>query len=197
MRRLGWWRALVAVAALALGAWLAVLAAVVVTGRRDSARASAAIVVMGAAQYAGRPSPVLKARLDHAITLYRRGLAPLMIFTGGRGPGDTVTEAEVGRAYARRAGVPDSAMLLETDGRTTVQSLRAVGALLDARRARTLILVSDPFHMLRLSILARQLGLEPRTSPTRTSPISRNRATAWRYVFAESVKVPAAFLLER
>lgn len=189
-------RVFVAAAVALLVAWVASLGAVIERAARDEARPVDAIVVLGAAQYAGRPSPVLKARLDHAIALWRRGLAPRLVLTGGRGPGDTVTEAEVGRRYAERNGVPDSALLVETDGRTTRQSLQAVAVLLPPTR-RSVLLVSDPFHMLRLSILARRLGLEPHTSPTRTSPISRSRSRQWRYVVGESLKVPVAFLLER
>jgi uncharacterized SAM-binding protein YcdF (DUF218 family) len=177
--------------------WAAVLVAIVATGRRDEARPASAIVVMGAAQYMGRPSPVLKARLDHAIALWKRGMAPRVIFTGGRGDGDTTSEAAVGRRYAMRRGVPDSAIILETEGRTTRESLQGVVDLMARRPTRDVILVSDPFHMLRLSILARRLGLEPLTSPTRTSPISRSSGETWRYVVNESVKVPVVFLLER
>lgn len=173
------------------------LVAIVTTGRRDEARPASAIVVMGAAQYMGRPSPVLQARLDHAIVLWKRGMAPRVIFTGGRGDGDTTSEAAVGRRYAMRRGVPDSAIILETEGRTTRESLQGVVDLMERRPSRDVILVSDPFHMLRLSILARRLGLDPLTSPTRTSPISRSSGETWRYVVNESVKVPVVFLLER
>ena len=179
-------------------AWGVSAAGVVAWGRRDHAQPADAIVVLGAAQYGGRPSPVLRARLDHAIGLWRRGLAPTLVLTGGTGFGDTTSEAAVGRRYAMRRGVPDSAIVLERWGRTTSESLRAVAALLAAQPgAASVILVSDPFHMLRLSILARRLGLVPHTSPTRTSPISANATQRWKYVLSESVKVPLAFLLER
>jgi uncharacterized SAM-binding protein YcdF (DUF218 family) len=188
----------VTVAAAAVGAvWVASAAGVVVWSHRDEARDADAIVVLGAAQYVGRPSPVLRARLDHAIDLYERRLAPRIIFTGGRGTGDTTSEAAVSRKYALKRGVPDSAILLEDRGRTTSQSMRAVAALGEATGARRVILVSDPFHMLRLGILARRFSLVPYTSPTPTSPISANRTEAWKYVLSESVKVPLAFLLER
>lgn len=97
----------------ALAAWLISFVAVVVWGARDKAQRADAIVVLGAAQYAGRPSPVLKARLDHALALWKRGIAARLVLTGGRGTGDTVSEAEVGRRYAMKAGVADSAILLE------------------------------------------------------------------------------------
>jgi uncharacterized SAM-binding protein YcdF (DUF218 family) len=156
-----------------------------------------AIVVLGAAQYVGRPSPVLQARLDHAIALYDKGLAPKLVLTGGTGVGDTTSEAAVGRKYVLRHGVPDSAIVLENRGRTTSESLRAVARFMEAEPGQAVILVSDPFHMLRLSILARRFGMTPYTSPTRTSPIDSSTGERWKYVLGESVKVPLAFLLER
>lgn len=177
--------------------WLLSLAVVLRAAHRDDARRADAIVVLGAAQYAGRPSPVLKARLDHAILLWRQGLAPQLVLTGGTGAGDTTSEAAVGRRYALRHDVPDSAIFLENEGRTTSESMRAVAAYMRARDETSVLLVSDPFHMLRLSILARRFGLDPHTSPTRTSPISMNRSESWKYIISESIKAPLAFLLER
>ena len=195
-RRHSWRRRSAIVVVVLLSIWGATAAAVVVWGRRDQARPASAIVVLGAAQYAGRPSPVFKARLDHGIALWKRGIAPYLVLTGGMGVGDTTSEAAVGRRYALRMGVPDSAIGLETEGRTTSESLRAVAALLDSLPDRSVVLVSDPFHSLRVSILARRLGLIPYTSPTRTSPISASD-NAWKYILSESMKVPLAFLFER
>src|SRR5687768_2643641 len=177
--------------------WAASAIAVVRWGSRDRAQAADAIVVLGAAQYVGRPSPVLKARLDHAISLWSRGLAPLLIVTGGMGAGDTTSEGAVSRQYALKHGVPDSAILVENQGRTTRESLGVVADMMHGRNLDRAILVSDPFHMLRLSIVARGLGLTPYTSPTPTSPISANRGEAWRYVLSESIKVPLVFMLAR
>jgi uncharacterized SAM-binding protein YcdF (DUF218 family) len=171
-------------------AWLVSAASVLLWGARDRARASDAIVVLGAAQYVGRPSPVLRARLDHALDLWQRGLAPRLIFTGGTGIGDTTSEAAVSRNYALKHGVPDTAILMEDKGRTTQESLAAVSAIMHARQMRTAILVSDPFHMLRLRILSTQYGVDAYTSPTKTSPISANKAQAFAYVLSESIKVP-------
>jgi uncharacterized SAM-binding protein YcdF (DUF218 family) len=190
-------RALGVVGLLLLGLWALTMVEIVVTGRRDEARPASAIVVLGAAQYVGRPSPVLRARLDHAIELWRSGLAPRMIVTGGRGDGDTTSEAAVSRRYVLRRGVPDSAIVLENTGRTTRESLQGVAAIMRSASKRDVILVSDPFHMLRLSILARRFGLRPLTSPTRTSPISQSRDQSWRYVVNESLKVPVVYLFER
>lgn len=203
-------RAVVVAVPLVVGAvWVGSLAAVVLAARRDEARPAAAIIVLGAAQYDGRPSPVLRARLDHAIALWQRGLAPRLIVTGGRAAGDRTSEAATSRRYAVRHGVPDSAILLESEGRTTDQSLRAAAALMhemartdatDSARLtadRTAILVSDPFHMLRLGVLARRYGILPLGSPTRTSPISANTRLSWRYMLGESVKVPFVYFMEK
>ena len=177
--------------------WVVSATAVLIWASRDEARPAQAIVVLGAAQYAGKPSPVLRARLDHALDLWNRHLAALLILTGGTGSGDTTSEAAVGRTYARKRGVPDSAILVENEGRTTSESMRAVAGMLEVRGLQTALLVSDPFHMLRLRILARRFGFTPYTSPTQTSPISPNREERWKYIFSESLKAPLALLFER
>jgi uncharacterized SAM-binding protein YcdF (DUF218 family) len=175
--------------------WVCSLALVVLFEHLDMRGKSQAIVVLGAAQYDGRPSPVLRARVDHAVELWQAGMAPRLIMTGGRGLGDTTTEAAVERRYALTHGVPDSAILMEQQGRSTSESLRQVAELL-GHDSRDVVLVSDPFHMLRLAILARRFGLKPHTSPTRTSPISANRSAFWKYTLQESWKAPAAFFFE-
>ena len=179
----------------ALAAWVISVLSVFVWGARDMARPADAIVVLGAAQYAGRPSPVLKARLDHAIVLWKRGLAKRLVLTGGRGIGDTISEAAVGRRYVMKAGVADSVILLENEGRTTEASIEAVADIMEGKKLERAIFVSDPFHMLRLQILAKRYGVKSVTSPTRTSPISANRLEALAYVMSESVKVPATIVL--
>lgn len=179
----------------ALAAWVISVLAVVVWGARDSAGPADAIVVLGAAQYAGRPSPVLKARLDHGIDLWKRGLARRVVLTGGRGIGDTISEAAVGRKYVMKAGVADSVILLENEGRTTEASVEAVAVIMEEQHLERAILVSDPFHMLRLQVLAKRYGIQSVTSPTRSSPISANRLEALAYVISESFKVPATIVL--
>lgn len=190
-------RMLTVVVAAVFLVWVVSAAAVLTWSSRDEARPAHAIVVLGAAQYAGKPSPVLRARLDHALDLWNRHLASLLILTGGTGAGDTTSEAAVGRTYARKHGVPDSAILEENEGRTTSESMRAVAGMLEVRGLQTALLVSDPFHMLRLRILARRFGFTPYTSPTQTSPISPNREERWKYMFSESLKAPLAFFFER
>jgi uncharacterized SAM-binding protein YcdF (DUF218 family) len=195
MRALGRLIASIVLAIVAL--WAASMGAVLLFSWMDQARPVESIVVLGAAQYDGKPSPVLRARLDHGIDLWNHGMGKVLVLTGGRGAGDTTSEADVGRSYARKHGVPDTAILLENKGRTTRESMLGVAALLESRGIKTAILVSDPFHMLRLSIIGRRFGLIPYTSPTRTSPISPNREKRWRYMLGESVKAPLAFLFER
>lgn len=177
------------------GLWVLSFVLVLLWQRRDVRRKADAIVVLGAAHWDGRPSPVLRARVDHAIQLWRRGLAPTLIMTGGQAPGDTTSEAAVERRYAMKQGIPSSAIRVETESRTTSEALRNVSGMLK-RNARSVILVSDPFHMLRLSILARRFGLRPQTSPTRTSPISANRGQFWRYTLHESWKAPVSLFFE-
>jgi uncharacterized SAM-binding protein YcdF (DUF218 family) len=175
--------------------WVVSLALVLVWERLDTKRHANAIVVLGAAQWDGRPSPVLKARVDHAVGLWRRGLAPILVMTGGRGQGDTTSEAAVERRYAISLGVPAAAIKVEPDSRNTAEALRQVAAMMGPD-AREVILVSDPFHMLRLSILANRFGLKPHSSPTKTSPISANRSQSWGYILKESVKAPVTFFFE-
>jgi uncharacterized SAM-binding protein YcdF (DUF218 family) len=196
-RRANWWRLGWLVSLLMFAGWSLSLVGVYVWGHRDTARPVAAIVVMGAAQYGGRPSPVFRARIDHGIDLWRRGLAPRLIFTGGPGDRDTTSEAAVAERYAIDRGVTPRSIMIENAGRSTAESLQHVAALMDAEPSRTVILVSDPFHMLRLTILARRYGLTAYASPTRTSPISTNWRESWKYALGESIKVPIVFLLER
>jgi uncharacterized SAM-binding protein YcdF (DUF218 family) len=188
-------RAALVAALLALAGWALCIAAIHLWGRRDEARPADAIVVLGAAHYDGRPSPVFRARLDHAIQLHRDGVAPVLIVTGGRAAGDTVSEAVVARRYAIRQGVDESAILVERGaGMTTVESMEAVARLMSGRGMESAVLVSDPFHMLRLKLLSRQVGVRGFTSPTRTSPISRNPELERRHVLRESVSLPFTLL---
>jgi uncharacterized SAM-binding protein YcdF (DUF218 family) len=140
-------------------------------GARDELRPAGAIVVLGAAQFDGRPSPVYAARLDHAVSLYLHGMAPILIVTGGKAEGDRTTEADAGRAYAVAHDVPSSAILAETHGRTTLESLDAVAAMLRTRHIRDAIFVSDPTHMLRVLRIAQDLGITAWGSPTPTSVV--------------------------
>lgn len=162
--------------------------------RLDQRRPADAIVVLGAAQYNGRPSPVLKARLDHAVELYRAGLAPAVVVTGGIGPGDRMSEATVGHRYLRAQAIPDSAIIVRPDGRTTDESMRSVAEWMHERDVSRALLVSDPFHMARLQIEAHRAALRAYVSPTRTSPITAGSRTEVGYLALEALKLPVTAL---
>ena len=157
--------------------------------RRDDARPADAIVVLGAAQFDGRPSKILTARLDHAVDLYRRGIAPVVVVTGGKQAGDRFTEASVGATYLHDHAVPERALLRETTGRTSWQSLAAASRFLKERKLTSVVLVSDPYHSARIEDLAHDVGLKAATSPTRTSPIKG--AGEWRRFVTETIRVAA------
>lgn len=140
-------------------------------GARDERRVADAIVVLGAAQYDGRPSPVFEARLSQAVDLYRAGIAPILVVTGGGAEGDRTTEAAAARAYARARGVPEAAILSEDRGRTTLESLEGVAALFRANGLSSAVFVSDRTHMLRVLRIATDEGIVAWGSPTTTSPI--------------------------
>jgi uncharacterized SAM-binding protein YcdF (DUF218 family) len=187
-------RLLLAVLLLGALAYLVAFIAVLVVSRQDQRRPADAVVVLGAAQYNGHPSPVLRARLDHARLLYRQGLAPLIIVTGGIGTGDRESEATVGRRYLVAQGIPDSAVVVRPEGRSTEASMHSVAAYLRDRDLSPVLLVSDPFHMLRLRLEARSEHLEAYTSPTRTSPISDSHRLELGYMAAEALKTPVAWI---
>jgi uncharacterized SAM-binding protein YcdF (DUF218 family) len=143
-------------------------------GNRDERPPADAIVVMGAAQYDGRPSPIFAARLDHAIALYHEGVASRLIVTGGKREGDRTTEAASARIYAVQHDVPDEAILSEDTSRTTLQSIRRVAALMRDAGFESAVFVSDPSHMLRVLRMASDAGITAYGSPTRTSPLERD-----------------------
>src|SRR6476646_8887312 len=117
--------------------WAGWMGAVLVWSAIDQAQPAGSIVVLGAAQYDGRPSPVLRARLDHGIDLWNQRMGKVLVFTGGRGYGDTTSEAAVGRSYAMKHGVPDTAIVLENKGRTTRESMLAVSEILGSKGIKT------------------------------------------------------------
>ena len=139
-------------------------------GRRDEQRQADAIVVLGAAQYNGWPSPVLQARLEQAVDLYRAGVAPVVIVTGGKRAGDWITEAGAAMIWVERAGIPSSAILIENRGRTTLESLDAVAQILQDHGLTSAVFVSDRTHMLRVLRIATDLRIVAWGSPTTTGP---------------------------
>lgn len=178
--------------------WLWSFAAVWSAARRDEAPvanepAADAIIVLGAAQYDGRPSEVLKARLDHAADLWRAGAAPVIVVTGGKQPGDRFTEATAGANYLHSLGVEDGAILREVDGRSSWESLAATARFLRADDRRAVVLVSDPYHMARIDDVASEVGLDAATSPTTSSPV--RGWTEKKRMFQESIKVAIGRLI--
>jgi uncharacterized SAM-binding protein YcdF (DUF218 family) len=137
---------------------------------RDEARQVDAIMVLGAAQFNGKPSPVLEARLSHAFDLWQQGLAPIIVVTGGKQPGDKFTEASTGAEYLIQRGVPDEAIRREVQGTTSWESIAASARFLKSEGRTSVLLVSDPYHSLRIKGIAAEVGLTPFSSPTRTSP---------------------------
>ena len=140
-------------------------------GRSNDAREVDAIVVMGVAQYDGRPSPQLQARLDHVLTLWNMGVAKLVVTTGGNQPGDRFTEARASADYLIASGIPESAISMEDIGATTLQSLQGVAEIMKSRGLASVEIVTDPYHALRSRLIAQDLGLSAYVSPTENSAV--------------------------
>jgi uncharacterized SAM-binding protein YcdF (DUF218 family) len=138
---------------------------------KDEARPADAIVVFGAAEYNGSPSPVLKARLDHTFDLEERGLAPVVITTGGKGGDPTYTEAGVSRDYLIQKGVAKEKILVDDRSESTYESVQAVAALLRQLHGKTCVAVSDGFHLYRVKLFFRAAGVTAYGSPAPNSPI--------------------------
>jgi len=182
------WAATLLLFVVVAGALVGVLlvAAIYRQARTDQAGPADAIVVLGTAQWNGQPGPVLRARLDHALNLYRQGLAPLIVVTGGSMPGDAYTEAEAAAGYLIEQGVPPGAILLENEGRDTWESLRGVARLVAEADLGRLLFVSDGFHLFRVKLMARDLGLAAVASPAPDSPIRVGGPAEFAYVVREA-----------
>lgn len=168
--------------ALALTAYLAIVAVQIRSqSTMDEARASDVIVVLGAAEYRGKPSPVLKARLDHALDLYRQRLAPRILTTGGAGGDPVHTEGEVGRAYLVRQGVPSEAIMIEPEGESTAYSTAAAAEIMRRMGLKSCIVVSDGYHIYRVKKMLEFRGLDVFGSPRPSAPRNTWRET-WLYV---------------
>ena len=183
-----------------LAAVLAVVLLVVSTGlaiwwtaRQDARPSSDAIVVLGSAQYNGVPSSIFEARLEHALALYRGGVAPVVVTVGGKAAGDQFAEAEAGRDYLVESGIPQDAVLAVPEGGDTLESIRAVAAAFDERGWSVALLVTDPWHAMRAERMAEDAGMSAESSPTRQGPAVHTRTTQVRYIVRET----AAYLLYR
>jgi len=148
---------------------------------RDEAQPADVIIVLGAAEYRGRPSPVLRARLDHALDLYRRGLAPRILTTGGAGGDPIFTEGDVGRSYLVNRGVPSESIVVEPEGESTVYSIAASSEILRRMGLQSAIVVSDGYHIYRVKKMLQANGLKVYGSPRPEKP-DRGLRERWLYV---------------
>lgn len=151
----------------------------------DEARSADAIVVMGASQWNGAPSPVFAARLDHAQDLHKAGYAQKIILTGGVGKGEKFSESSVGETYLVNKGLAKEDIFLEEIGRTSWQSLENIVNITKTQNIKSIILVSDGFHMFRLKKMARDLGIVSYASPAQNSPIVKNKTIESKYIARE------------
>jgi uncharacterized SAM-binding protein YcdF (DUF218 family) len=163
------------------------------TARHDSRPSSDAIVVLGSAQYNGRPSSIFAARLEHALKLYKAGVAPVIVTVGGNKAGDRVTEAEAGRDYLAAGGVPKTALLAVPKGVDTLESMQVVSAAFAQHGWHSAVLVTDPWHAMRAEKMAQDAGMDASSSPTRQGPAVQTRTTQFRYILRET----AAYLVYR
>jgi vancomycin permeability regulator SanA len=178
---------LVTVVLVAVVCFLLAAANVVQHGRRDDARTADVILVLGAAQFDGRPQAYLTARLEHARDLYRSGTAPRIVTVGGKRPGDRFTEAEAGREWLTARGVPDSAVVPVGTGSDTLASVEAVADVMRRHRWRSAVVVTDPWHELRSTTMLGDQGITTYGSPTRTGPSVDGLGVKIRYISREAV----------
>jgi uncharacterized SAM-binding protein YcdF (DUF218 family) len=187
------WRvvvALVLAAALVVGS---TALAIWWTARQDARPRSDAIVVLGSAQYNGRPSSIFEARLEHARALYRQGVAPVVVTVGGKKAGDQFTEAEAGRDFLAEQGIPGSHLLAVPEGVDTLESMRDVAATFREHGWKKAVLVTDPWHVMRAQKMADDAGIQAASSPTRQGPAVQTRTTQFKYIMRET----AAYLVYR
>jgi uncharacterized SAM-binding protein YcdF (DUF218 family) len=152
----------------------------------DQAAPADVICVLGAAEYAGRPSPVLRARLDHALALYEHGIAPVVLTLGGSAPGDDFSEGQVGEAYLMANGVPEKAIIAETHSRTTEEQAREIVSIARTNGYRRIVIVSDPAHLFRVREICAHEGMPVMTSP-RPQVGAVGGTTEWQQVWHEIV----------
>ncbi len=195
------WRWLLTAIIFALVAGIVLMVGLVLAvywqARTDQVRPVDAIVVLGTAQYNGRPGPVLEARLERALEVYQAGFAPVIVVTGGRAPGDQFTEAEAGERFLLANGVPPAAIVRENEGRDTWQSMLGVAEVLSPGDDQRLLLVSDGFHLLRAKLMARDLGFEPYGAAAVDSPIVAGGGGELSFAIREAVAIAVHVLTER
>ena len=171
--------------------WIVIFMIVWNASTEDDRAKTDAIIVMGAAQYDGKPSPDLQGRLDHALNLWSAKVAKTIVVTGGKQPLDRFTEAEASASYLHRHGVPDAAILRENQGRSSWESLQASARFLKQRHFTKVTLVSDAYHTARIVDIAEDVGLDPKSSPSRLIHGSKQ----FRYLLRESFRVAGGRIL--
>jgi uncharacterized SAM-binding protein YcdF (DUF218 family) len=193
MAKLRWKRWLVGALVLGPSAFAGVVYwRIIDQSNRDEARAADAIVVFGAAQYDGRPSPVYKARLDHAAQLYHRGLAPMVIITGGSGNDPRFSEGVVGREYLKTLGIPDSQLIAETQSPDTAQSARRVATIMYVNGMHSCLAVSDGYHIFRIKKMLGREGIQVFGSPrpnSRPQTFWKREESVWHEIGSYTVWV--------
>src|SRR5580698_2257775 len=164
-RRARWLRWLMVAAAALLAYFVVVCLGIVRASTEQELHPSDAIVVFGAAEYSGRPSPVLRLRLDHAFDLFQQHLAPVVITTGGSGADPHFSEGGVGHDYLMHRGIPDSSLIAETQGSDTAQSAQRIGVIMRTNHMHSCVAVSDAYHVFRIRKLLEHEGMEVYVSP--------------------------------
>jgi uncharacterized SAM-binding protein YcdF (DUF218 family) len=178
---------LIAVAVLAATGWcIWVYVQIEHFAYEDQAAPGDVICVFGAAEYAGRPSPVLRARLDHALALYEHGIAPVLVTLGGSAPGDAYSEGQVGQAYLMAHGVPEKAIIAETQSRNTEEQALRIVAIARTNSFHRVVIVSDPTHLFRVREICASEGLQVLTSP-RQQVSAVGSSSEWQQVWHEIV----------
>ena len=187
-----WLRWLVVAAAALLAYFIVVCLGIVRASTEQELHPSDAIVVFGAAEYSGRPSPVLRLRLDHAFDLFQQHLAPVVITTGGSGADPHFSEGGVGHDYLMHRGIPDSSLIAETQGSDTSQSAERVGVIMRTNHMKSCIAVSDAYHVFRIRRLLEHEGVQVYVAPR---PDSLPRTERQRFVAV--VREAASYVLWR
>jgi uncharacterized SAM-binding protein YcdF (DUF218 family) len=186
VRALKWGTLVVTIGVVALGGyWGYLYRQIRNCAVQDEARVADAIVILGAAQYNGRPSPVFKARLDHALDLFQKGYSRQLITTGSFGPDPNFSEAHVGTQYLIQHGVDRNAIITEQGSGSTADSIKAVSGVLQAKQWKTALVVSDGFHLFRLKRMFEDNGIRAYTSPAPNSPIESASSQRLYYTIRE------------
>ncbi len=167
--------------------WICLIGIIYYNGKIDNAQKSDAIVVLGASQWNSKPSPVFQSRLEQAFKLYENELADKIILTGGIGQGEKVSESMVGKLFLIDKGVKEENIYIEEKGKTSLQSLNEANKIIKEQNLRSIILVSDGFHMTRLKKMANDLDIISFYSPVTDGPINKNKLTQFKYSVRESM----------